>query len=196
MIPARLGSHLMIHLDRFKKNIESIQNHCPKNKILLMVKADAYGHGLSEIVDYSFRELGINEFGVATLGEALTLRRNFPEAKFEIYVFSDLQLGLDTLKEQYIENRLIPVISHFDDLNNILEDKSFSNLPICLKFNTGMNRLGLHYEKSSEVIELLKRHQRKEIFHFMSHMANGSMPMETNKRNKLKQTISIFLITG
>lgn len=183
MIPARLGSHLLVRLDRFKRNIEKIKERCPDNEILLMVKADAYGHGLSEIVDFSIDELGIKEFGVATLGEALTLRRNFPDKAFEVYVFSDLQIQHRELREQYLENRLIPVIGHMDDLKDLLQDKHFKHLPLCLKFNTGMNRLGLPYEEVDDVIELLKTHGKKSVFHLMTHMANGSMPMKTNKRN-------------
>ncbi len=148
-----------------------------------MVKADAYGHGLSEIVEFSFDQLEIKEFGVATLGEALTLRKNFPDKTFEVYVFSDLQFQHKELRKQYLENRLIPVLSHKDDLVEVLSDKSFSQMPLCLKFNTGMNRLGIHHEDTGEVIELLKSRGRNHVFHLMTHMANASMPMESNNRN-------------
>ncbi len=183
MVPARLGSHLLIHFDRLKENISRLKKLCPKNKILLMVKADAYGHGLSEVVDYTNTHLGVGEFGVAALGEGLTLRKNFPDKEFEIYVFSDLQFSFDEMREQYLENRLIPVIGQWEDLDIFLEDKRFSHLPLCLKFNTGMNRLGIDYKECDQVIEKLIKFKRKEIFHLMTHMANASMPMETNKRN-------------
>ncbi|MCF8059447.1 MAG: alanine racemase [Bacteriovoracaceae bacterium] len=183
MEPARLGSHLVVHLDRLKKNIDDLRTHYPENDILFMVKADGYGHGLTEIVKFAFNDLGILEFGVATLGEAISLRRHLSELTFQIYVFSDLQFLQPELAELYLEYRLIPVISHEDDLELLLKNSDYSNLPLCLKFNTGMNRLGLSIERSTEIIEKIKSAGRSEVFHLMSHFANASMPMETNKRN-------------
>jgi alanine racemase len=183
MEPARLGSHLVVHLNRLKENFEALKKRYKENNILFMVKADGYGHGIIEIVKYAFNDLGVTEFGVATLGEAITLRRHLSSLPFEIYVFSDLQFFQPELSELYLEYRLIPVISHNDDLEIVLSNPKFSNLPLCLKFNTGMNRLGLSLEKSKEIIKSLKVANRYKIFHLMSHFANASMPMGTNKRN-------------
>jgi alanine racemase len=201
MEPARLGSHLVVHLNRLKENFEALKKRYKENNILFMVKADGYGHGIIEIVKYAFNDLGVTEFGVATLGEAITLRRHLSSLPFEIYVFSDLQFFQPELSELYLEYRLIPVISHNDDLEIVLSNPKFSNLPLCLKFNTGMNRLGLSLEKSKEIIKSLKVANRYKIFHLMSHFANASMPMGTNKRNicqkeKFKELKEEFISAG
>ncbi len=183
MEAARLGSYLLVHLNKLKKNIDSLREHYPQQEILFMVKADGYGHGLVEIVKSSFQDMGVKEFGVATLGEAMTLRKHLPNIPVEIYVFSDLQFHQSDLAECYLENRLIPVLSHEQDLKIFLKEERFKHLPLCLKFNTGMNRLGFPYEKAEEVIALLKQHGRGEVDHLMSHFANASMPMDKNNRN-------------
>jgi alanine racemase len=183
MEAARLGSHLVVHLNRLRNNIEALKKRSASNKILFMVKADGYGHGLVEVVKFAYQDQGISEFGVATLGEAMTLRRHLADLPFEIYVFSDLQFFQPELVELYLENRLIPVISHEDDLKTLLEEPKFKNIPLCLKFNTGMNRLGLSLERVDYVIDSLKKAGHKKVFHLMSHLANASMAMESNNRN-------------
>ena len=66
--------------------------------------------------------------------------------EFEIYVFSDVQLELRESAELYLNYRLIPVISNQQDLAFLLGQKEFQHFPLCLKFNTGMNRLGLNQD--------------------------------------------------
>ena len=90
-----------------------------------MVKADAYGHGLIPISEFALKELNIKEFGVATLFEAVALRRFFPHLKFEIYVFSELLLDDGRQISNYLDYRLIPVISSKDDLKQMFK-KRFS----------------------------------------------------------------------
>ena len=70
----RYRSRHLIDLSLLKENFKKLKVICPKNKVIFMVKANAYGHGLIPIVRYSVTELGIKEFGCATLGEALALR--------------------------------------------------------------------------------------------------------------------------
>lgn len=183
MEASRLGSYLLVDLGKLKANIEALRKEYNDHKILFMVKADGYGHGLVETVKFAYQEMKVSEFGVATLGEAMTLRKHLPSLHFDIYVFSDLQFQQRDLAEFYVENRLIPVVSHLDDLNTILEDSQFQNLPLCLKFNTGMNRLGFSMADADTVVSKLKSHNRTEVFHLMSHFANASMPMEKNNRN-------------
>lgn len=145
-----------------------------------MAKADAYGHGLVPIVSFSIKELGLREFGVATLGEAEILRRELPKLKFDIYVFSELELqggghnSSRSRSQSYLDYRLIPVISSEEDLDLILTKRDFRYLPLCLKFNTGMNRLGLSSDALPKIITKLKGAKRTHIFHLLSHFSTSS----------------------
>lgn len=184
MEPVRHGSYLEVDLGLLKSNVELLRKSYDKNEILFMVKADAYGHGLISIVDFAFRECGIKEFGVATLNEALYLRDQLPEFTGEIYVFSELGLSFRDHREVYLHKRIIPVIARWPDLEAYLEDeRTRSQLPLCLKFNTGMNRLGIPYEEVDKVIEKLNLYQKKSLFHLLTHFANGSLSMHKNNRN-------------
>ncbi len=126
----RFGSQLEINLSALEKNHQKIKAICKSNEMIFMVKADAYGHGLIPIVRHSVTELGIKEFGCATLGEALHLRDELNDLEFEIYVFSDVQLELKECAEIYLNRRIIPVISNREDFDYILNDSNFNRFPI------------------------------------------------------------------
>lgn len=179
----RIKSKMEIDLSLLAFNYKQLKTLCPNNQVLFMVKADAYGHGMIPIVKFSHFELGIKEFGCASVGEALKLREAIPDGQFEIYVFSDVQIVLKAAKEIYLNYRIIPVISNESDLDFFLSDKDFKNFPLTLKFNTGMNRLGIHFSRAPEVAKKLKEAGRFEIHHMLSHFSSASLPMKTNNRN-------------
>jgi alanine racemase len=64
-----------VDLDRFAGNLRAVRERIgPQREILLVVKADAYGHGAVEIADAAAEE-GVTQLGVATLHEGIQLRR-------------------------------------------------------------------------------------------------------------------------
>lgn len=183
----RFRSRLLVDLNILAENVSHLKELFPSQKILFMVKADAYGHGVLPLVRFCVEKLGIVEFGCATIGEALSLRENLHDLEFEVYVFSDVQIELKDCTEIYLHKRIIPVISNFSDLEFVLSHPDFSHFPLCLKFNTGMNRLGLDDEKVGEVIQYLKRYRHSKIFHLMTHFSSASHSMKSHKRNQEQQ---------
>lgn len=179
----RERSRLLVDLKLLAENITSLQALYPQQKILFMVKADAYGHGVLPIVRYACQELEVKEFGCATLAEAMHLREHLPDLEFEVYVFSDVQIELKDSSEYYLNRRIIPVLSNENDLDFFLEHAQFAHFPLCLKFNTGMNRLGLDDGDVTKVIEKLKKTSRRSIYHLMTHMACASQSMNKIKKN-------------
>lgn len=176
-------SRLNIKLALLEDNFKKLSILAPNKGVLFMVKADAYGHGVIPIVRLSFEELGVKEFGVATLAEALRLRLELPDSQFEVYVFSDLQLSINENKEIFKQNRIIPVIATLTDLDYFLNERDFNFFPLCLKFNTGMNRLGILAKDVEEVASKIKKSGRKSIHHLMSHFSCASFPI-TNENNQ------------
>lgn len=179
----RFGSQLEVNLSTLEKNHQKIKAICKSNEMTFMVKADAYGHGLVPITQFSFHELKIKEFGVASLGEAMTLRAKLPRDQFEIYVFSDVNFRDERLIEVYANQRLIPVISSIDNLKIFLSNSEFRHVPLCLKFNTGMNRLGIEMNELEDVVHYLRMNGRKSIDHLMTHLSCASLSIKKNKKN-------------
>lgn len=183
----RFRTKLVVNLDKFASNLEKIKVIALQADPILMVKADGYGHGATALAQFAHHELGLNNFGLATLGEAIRLREDCPDAEFETYVFSDIQLKLKDHAETYLNNRLLPVLSNRADLKEVLTRPEYKHFPLCLKFNTGMNRLGFEVDEVGEIIDEVKKAGRRSIYHLMTHFACASLSMKTNPRNLLQQ---------
>ena len=178
----RFNTELEIKLSNLDYNYDLLKNIAPKNEVIFMIKANAYGHGLLEIVFYAYNELKITRFGCASLGEAIRIRENFPKMKCELWVFSDTELSVDVFKESYLEYNIVPVIHHLEDLEKVLSDKEFGFLPLVLKIDTGMNRLGMTKKDLALVIDKLKTNNRKSIFHLMTHFSNSYKKVKPKDR--------------
>lgn len=174
----RYQTKFYVDLNILRENISKIKNICPKNKIIFMVKGDAYGHGMIPVTRFVCEELKIREFGCASLGEAKKLRDELSDLDFEVFVFSDTNLEFQSCAEMYLENKITPVISNLNDLNHFLSDYDFVNFPLTLKFDTGMNRLGLSTLDIDKVIALLQKFGRKKIFHLFSHFGEATTKIE------------------
>lgn len=148
-----------------------------------MVKANGYGHGAVGIAQ-TLLENDVKILGVATLSEALELRRELSKFRYEILVFSDVQLGDIDNHDLYRDFRITPVISSRRDLDLFLSTSVFKNFPLYLKFNTGMNRLGIPHQEVDEVSKQLLTHGRKSITHVLSHFACASqiITLASNER--------------
>lgn len=184
----RQGSRLNVNLRYLEDNLNALNSFTStcSEQVIAMVKANAYGHGISEITDFSFQELGIKSFGVASLGEGLYLREKLNSFKQDIYVFSDYSFERHNELELFSENKLIPVLYSIKKLREFLSSSSSKRIPLCIKFDTGMNRLGIKMSELSEALSLLKKYQRKSIYHLMSHLANSGLSLEKHTRNKLQ----------
>lgn len=178
----RIGTELSVNFSHLAHNFEIVKKKSPNTETIFMVKADAYGHGIAEVTDFSFNELGIKNFGCASLGEAIYLRKSLPEALCDLWVFSDTNLNNKEARSAYLELGITPVIHQISDLKSVLEDPEFKHLPIVLKFDTGMHRLGISEDDVSEVIELLKRHKRFEIKHAMTHFSSSYLKHKEGDR--------------
>jgi alanine racemase len=147
----KFRSQLVIHLDHLKYNFEQIKKIAPQNKVLFMVKADGYGHGMLAITRYAVTELGITEFGCATLFEAITLREELKDLEFDIFVFSDTHITDLEAVQVYLEKRIIPVIADLNSLEFFTKHSDFKNIPLVLKINTGLNRLGFSMDEVDKI---------------------------------------------
>ncbi len=177
----RQDSELSVNLSYLENNFRKLKELAPNNQIIFMVKGNAYGHGIVETSSFAADKIKIKNFGVACLGEALTLNQNIPN--INIYVFSELNFK-DKISS-YFSNSFIPVISNMRDLESFITHEKFNNHKFALKFNTGMNRLGFNLSELNEVIDLLQKSNIKDIFHVMTHFAKSYFKIrEGDKTNK------------
>ena len=180
----RYTGQFSIDFSYLAKNYQKLKVLAPSNDVVFMVKANAYGHGVDEVTRFSSQELGINQFGVASIGEAMGIRQRQPDLMVELTVFSDTEILNPVYQECYTDYRINPVIYNFDQLENFLSLGQFKYVPLVLKFDTGMHRLGISDspEDVEKVIELLKKFGRKEVEHLMTHFCCSNIPLKENDR--------------
>ena len=95
-------------------NLNKLHGLCPGANSIVMVKADAYGHGALTVARYlekCKKKDRIYAFGVANWEEAFFLRRKGIQK--EIIVFSGVQSYTDLVRTICLEQNFIPVISSF-----------------------------------------------------------------------------------
>ncbi len=176
----RIHSRLKIYKNRLDHNLGLITQKARNQKLILMLKADAYGHGIKGIIDFlEDYSSSIGYIGLASLGEALFLKSQKSKSNYPMIVFSEI----GDLKESISSYgpMLIPVLSDFNDLKIFLSNKLSKNIPLFLKFNSGMNRLGINVSEVEAVARLLIKHDRKEIDHLMTHYSSSYLADNVQK---------------
>jgi alanine racemase len=167
----RHSTFVEINLGHMAENYELTKTLAPKAQILPMVKSDAYGNGLIPISQFLVRDCGVKLLGCASLGEALKLAHESPDLNCNMLVFSDTEMHNEKAREAYTKLNIIPVLHHKIDLEIALKQPTLKNIPLAIKLNTGMNRLGMTLEDLMGFIPLLKV---RGIDHLMTHFARSA----------------------
>lgn len=158
---------ITIKPDALTHNFNQVKKWAPTAKILAMVKANAYGHGVKAVLPALQHADGI---GVATVTEALEAR----ELGWNKTI--GLTEGVFNQDEWQtaIEHRLSCVIHHEPQLDWALATLPDANSPtqqIWLKYNTGMNRLGFNEQT---VLDAARRlHKAGYQLILTTHFANA-----------------------
>lgn len=151
-------------------------------KIVSMVKANGYGHGAA-LVAATLAEEGSDAFGVATLEEALELRR--AGIRCPIIVLA----GTYTEElDQYIEKNLIPVVHDLALLKRMeatLRDLG-TTLPVHLKIDTGMGRIGLLATEIDAWVADVKRLKALKVEGVFSHFSHAESVEGDYTKNQLR----------
>lgn len=126
-------------------NFAALREMVADHEVLPMVKADAYGHGMSWVARTLAEEAGLYGFGVATLAEGAELREALAEKRrrVPVVVFSGACPWSRERGEFCERHGLTPAIADDADWEAFLKQGWPSRISYELKFNTGMNRLGL-----------------------------------------------------
>jgi alanine racemase len=161
---------LEINRQALRNNITRFKNKLQdQTKLMVMVKAAAYGVGASEMATFLERE-GVDYLGVAFPDEGVDLRKS--GVRLPVMVMNTHQSAfLDV-----IENQLEPAIfslEQLDDFTGELVRLGISNYPIHIKLETGMNRLGFRPEDVDALCSYLASQPEVRVQSVYSHLAES-----------------------
>ncbi|MDD5921939.1 MAG: alanine racemase [Eubacteriales bacterium] len=150
-----------IDLSALEYNIRSIKTKVGENvKLIGVVKADSYGHG-SVICAKTLREAGVENFAVATLAEAITLRQaGFGENIIILGLTPDLYA--DTVAE-YDLTQVFCTYENAKALNDAAQ-KAGKTVRGLVGIDTGMGRIGYLADHAEEALKELKMAQKLPNF--------------------------------
>jgi len=143
-----------VDLGALRSNLAKIRSSLGDNvTIVATIKQSAYGHGLIPVAN-ELAAQGIDFFGVGSIEEAISLREE--GLKGSIIVLSAV---LDKFVSHFLEQDVIPTIVDLDFAKKLNKEAAKANkvIPVHVKIDTGMGRLGLHYKQARTFIKQLKK---------------------------------------
>lgn len=158
----------VINLDHLAFNVRQLlKKTLPKQKLMAVIKADAYGHGAKAVFKHLCKR-GIQNFAVATIDEALELRKI--DSTSSILVLGGFLKGNLDL---FIEHRLEACVHSWQDFYELIENPQKANqIKLHVKLDTGMGRLGFVKHDLPKLTSLLEKHHLP-LFALMSHFARA-----------------------
>ncbi len=162
-----------IDLSAIRHNLRAIRRLVGDGvKILISVKADAYGHGARE-VSAAALAAGADMLGVSHVKEALELRPCFPSVP--IMILSSGMLGHSPL---IVRNDLTPVVCSLEIARDIAQEalSAGKRINVHAMIDTGMGRIGVWHENCLPLIERLSRVKGIRLEGICSHLATADRP--------------------
>jgi alanine racemase len=163
-------TYLEVNLTQLQKNIDAIRAHVGGAKVMPMVKANAYGHGIEGVAP--FIEPYVDMLGVALVEEGIYLR--------QLGIKKPILVAGGTLIEQlplFIEHDLTLTASSIDLLlaADHIAESTRKRLTVHLKIDTGMERVGVHYYEAEEFILKASACSHLGVEGIYTHLANSEL---------------------
>lgn len=175
-------THAVINLSQLHRNVEAIRKHVSGARVMPIVKANAYGHGLPEVA--RFLAPLVDYIGVAVLEEGIALRKLGIQTPILVLggIWGD-QIPL------YLQHNLTMTASSLERLEQIDAAAQAAKVRarVHLKIDTGMERIGVHYYSAQGLQEAALQHKNVEVEGIYSHFANADAADLTHARLQLER---------
>jgi alanine racemase len=165
------NSWVEIDLSRLRENYQWLRKNInPKAKIMAVVKADAYGHGLVPVAR-ELVKLGTPALGVSSLEEGILIRK-----KVSPHIPVVLLLGL--LPEEItacLHYRLTPILYSTETARKLHQAAQRRNIqvPVHIKIDTGMGRLGVPWFEFGAFIKKMEAFRGLQVTGLTSHFGQA-----------------------
>ena len=160
------GTVLEVNFEALRHNLNQYRNLLsPQTQLMVMVKANAYGSGILEVSNFLQHEK-VDMLGVAYVDEAIQLRKNGID--IPIMIMNPQVESFNQFEDYKLESESYS-ISH---LEKLLEDTR-GKVPVHLKIDTGMHRLGFTENDIPILIDLLKTHSEVQVASIFTHFSSS-----------------------
>ena len=176
-------THLEVDLGRLRENYRLIAKHVAPARVMPVLKANAYGHGLVAVAKMLEREQPF-AVAVAYLEEALRLRE--AGVRTPIVVLGGIVGAQIPL---FLEQNLTLTASSVDKLLAIEACAAEKGIKarVHLKVDTGMERIGTHWYSAASLLETSLRVRNVEVEGIFTHFANADAADLTHARLQLER---------
>ena len=186
-----------VSLENLRYNFGVVQRHIGAGiTVCAVVKADAYGHGAVECAR-ALEEEGARWLGVTSLDEAIPLRD--AGIRTRILLMTGFWRGEE---EEIIRLQLTPTVwepGQVELLGKAAAGLSLPRLPVHLKVDTGMGRLGVDPEDLYQVASALKASSHLRLEGLSTHLASSEVldaPSVNDQLQKFEQVRSLLRNEG
>lgn len=163
------AAYAVVNLRAIRQNLDRVRDFTPHARIMAVIKANGYGHGLIRIAQALDRA---DAFAVARVDEAIYLRHAGIRQRIAVlegFTFSD---ELETL----LHYGLDAVIHSFNQIDLMESRSETEKLAVWLKLDSGMNRLGFKATDFDSAYQRLSRCRLvRPPVNLMTHLANADI---------------------
>ncbi len=154
-----------IDLRAIRSNLNRILAEADHTKIMAVLKADAYGHGLVSVAQEA-ENAGISYLGVLTLEEARNLRR--AKISRPICLMAPI---LPRMAEEAVKFKISATVDHLDQIRALNAKASLSSpVSIHVDLDFGLGRWGISPGSLNSFLERLKRFKKIQLQGLSAHI--------------------------
>jgi alanine racemase len=172
-----------VDLNRLAHNFQAIKQQVAPARVMPILKANAYGHGLLRTAQL-MESLGSDYIGVAVLEEGILLRQN--GIRMPILVLGGI---LGNQVPGFLKYDLTITASSIDKLSQVDEIATRLGVKakVHLKIDTGMERIGVHYYNADTFLKSAINCKSIDFEGIYSHFANADLPDLGDARRQLER---------
>ena len=174
-----------VSLEALRYNYRRARALAPESRTMAVVKADGYGHGLEAVAAALASETDC--LAVATTDEAMRVRRSGLDT--HIVLLEGVHESADW--HQVLEQRLEPVLHSLHQLEGLPEAVQQTPIPVWVKCNTGMNRLGVEGDALESMIRRIRETAGLQLRGLMTHFACADDPSDPMTREQARRMRSM-----
>jgi alanine racemase len=152
-------------------NVQELKNFLnPETQLMAVIKADAYGHGAVKVAK-TILQSGVDSLAIATLSEGIELREGGITAP--ILILGAINTA-DEVKE-IVKYDLEPTLCTPSQTLIFAETLEYlkATLPVHLKLDTGMSRLGTHWHNAVDFVKYIQQFPQLHLSSIYSHLATA-----------------------